>query len=62
MTHKVPLIVRIDADLRARVKALAKKSNRTINNYVETLLLRDMGLELPITKGEEEAANMAFPT
>jgi predicted transcriptional regulator len=35
---KVPLNVRIDADLRERLIELAKQDNRPLSNLVETLL------------------------
>ena len=39
------LNMRIDAELMARIKASAKRENRTITNYVETILLQATGVE-----------------
>ena len=36
---KVQTAFRLDSDLLARLKALAKKENRSLNNYVETVLM-----------------------
>jgi predicted HicB family RNase H-like nuclease len=59
MTLKVPFMTRIDAELRQRVKKAARRQNRTVNNFVETMLLRELGLELPITEPEE--VDIGFP-
>ena len=36
---KKPTACRLNADLVARLKVLAKKDNRSLNNYVENVLM-----------------------
>ena len=38
-TVKVQTAFRLDKDLISRLKAKAKKANRSLNNYVETVLM-----------------------
>lgn len=38
-TNKVQTAFRFDRDLVRRLKAKAKKENRSLNNYVETVLM-----------------------
>ena len=39
---KVAITVRLDADRVRRLQAVAEAENRTLTNYVETALLRDL--------------------
>ena len=39
---KVAITLRLDADAAHRLQAVAKAENRTLTNYVETALLRDL--------------------
>jgi hypothetical protein len=50
MTRKPPLILRIDDDLKRVIREEALRENRSINNLVETILLRHLGLEMPLNK------------
>jgi hypothetical protein len=40
---KVAITLRLDAERVRRLQALAEAENRTLTNYVETALLRDLG-------------------
>jgi hypothetical protein len=44
MTIKVPLMTRVAAHVRQLARAKARMQNRTLNNYIETLILKDNGL------------------
>jgi len=44
---KVLLNVRIDADLRQRLKAIAASENRNLSNLVETALYKAANVPLP---------------
>ena len=39
---KVAITLRLDADRATRLQAIAKTENRSLTNYVETVLLRDL--------------------
>jgi len=39
---KVAITLRLDADRAIRLQAIAKAENRSLTNYVETVLLRDL--------------------
>jgi hypothetical protein len=39
-----PLTVRLDPDVVMAAKAKASRSNRTLTNYIETLMKRDLSL------------------
>ena len=39
---KVAITLRLDADRAARLQAIAKAENRSLTNYVETTLLREL--------------------
>ncbi len=39
-----PMTIRIDTDLLAATKARARRDNRTVTNYIETVLRRELGL------------------
>lgn len=41
-SRKVAITVRLDADRARRLQAIAEAENRTLTNYVETALLRDL--------------------
>lgn len=40
-----PMTIRIDTDLLEAAKAQARKENRTVTNYIETVLRRDLSLD-----------------
>lgn len=40
-----PMTIRIDTDLLKAAKAQARKENRTVTNYIETVLRRDLSLD-----------------
>ena len=40
---KVPITIRMDASLLAAVRARADRENRTMTNYIETVLKRAIG-------------------
>jgi hypothetical protein len=46
MTIKVPLMTRVAAHVTQLAKAKASRQNRTLNNYIETLILKDNGLPI----------------
>ncbi len=48
---KVPVTLRLDADRFKRLEILARAENRTVTNFVETAVLRDM-------EAKEEAARV----
>jgi hypothetical protein len=59
MTIKTQLVVLVDKDLKRIVREVARKDNRSMNNLVETVLLRYLGLEMPLnedSKPREEVA------
>lgn len=41
---KVAITLRLDADRARRLQAIAEEENRTLTNYVETALIRDLSL------------------
>ena len=60
---KKPTAFRLNADLVARLKVLAKKDNRSLNNYVENVLMSVAYNELNDTtkaalKEAEESKNL----
>ena len=44
MTTKVTLMLLVENSVRELVKATAHKKNRSASNYVECLILEDLGL------------------
>jgi hypothetical protein len=50
MTLKTQMVVLVDKDLKRIVREVARKDNRTMNNLIETVLLRHLGLEMPLNK------------
>ncbi len=38
MSKTAPFSMRLDPELKARLKRMAKKENRTLTNYIETAL------------------------
>jgi predicted HicB family RNase H-like nuclease len=40
-------MTRVDKEVRRLAKAKAKRENRTLNNYVETLVRQDLGMDAP---------------
>jgi hypothetical protein len=53
MTTKVSFMTRVDKNVRKLAREKARQQNRALNNYVESLVLKDLGLELPIAETEE---------
>jgi hypothetical protein len=47
MTSKVPFMSRVAPEVRKRAKERARSLNRSLNNYIEYLVLQDLGIELP---------------
>ena len=48
---KIPITLRLDADRFKRLESLARAENRTVTNFVETAVLRDL-------EAKEEAARV----
>jgi hypothetical protein len=50
METRPPLILRIDDNLKRVVSEEAVRENRSINNLVQTILIRHFGLKMPLSK------------
>jgi predicted HicB family RNase H-like nuclease len=53
MTTKVPFMSRVAPEVRRRAKEKARLEYRSLNNYIEFLVLKDLGTEIPVQTDEE---------
>jgi hypothetical protein len=60
MSPKAPILLRVDAEVRYLVQIAARKQNRSMNNYIETLILKDQGLPASDQKANQVAETMDF--
>lgn len=51
-TTKKITSLRLNQDLYKRIKNQAKKENRSVNNYIENVLLEQIGGKIEMTKAE----------
>ncbi|CAI9430365.1 Uncharacterised protein [Candidatus Ornithobacterium hominis] len=51
-TTKKVTSLRLTQDLYKRIKNQAKKENRSVNNYIENILLEKIGGKIEMTKAE----------
>jgi predicted HicB family RNase H-like nuclease len=53
MTTKVPFMSRVSPETRRRAKERARLLHRTLNNYIEYLVLKDLATEISVQLDEE---------
>lgn len=49
---KTPITVRIEAELLAKVRRCAREENRTLTNFIETVLRQRVARSVPGTSSE----------
>jgi len=53
---RFPILLRVRAEIKREAKAAALRQNRSMNSYLEFLILQDLGLELPLEANPKEGA------
>ena len=53
MSKTAPLSMRLDPDLKACLKKLAKNENRSLTNYIETALRELASQHMPMVRKED---------
>jgi hypothetical protein len=56
-TERSPVLLRIHHTLKIEAVKAARRECRSLNNYLERLIQRDLDIELP----EEKACDIGFP-
>jgi hypothetical protein len=60
MTEIVPFLLRIRPDVRELIREGAERENRSQNNYITALILKDRNRQLPPNEQPDEEIDIAF--